>query len=116
MKRAEEERTIATVRLTTKGLSYTQEATNTRLHDSMKDTAGELGMLRFKSREEINRLKEKYPKGTKIMLDHMDDPYNPTPSGTVGTVEHVDDMGQIHWTGSSLALVPGVDRFHILKE
>ena len=50
------------------------------------------------------------------MLDHMDDPYNPTPSGTTGTVEHVDDMGQIHWTGSSLALIPNEDRFHIIKE
>lgn len=72
--------------------------------------------MNIPSRAEIKRLREKYPKGTKIMLDHMDDPYNPTPSGTTGTVEHVDDMGQIHWTGSSLALIPNEDRFHIIKE
>lgn len=72
-------------------------------------------MMKIPSRAEIERLREKYPKGTRIMLDHMNDPYNPTPSGTVGTVEHVDDMGQIHWSGSGLALIPGEDRFHIIK-
>lgn len=37
------------------------------------------------------------------------------PAGLKGTVYHVDDVGQIQleWeNGSTLALVPGVDRFH----
>ena len=72
--------------------------------------------MNIPSREDVKRLKERYPEGTVIMLDHMDDTYNPTPSGTRGTVTYVDDMGQIHWTGSSLALVPGEDRFHIIEK
>lgn len=59
------------------------------------------------------------PKGTKIMLDHMaNDPY-PVPDGTIGVVDHIDDFGQIHcrWAnGSSLAVIPGVDRFHVLSD
>ena len=72
--------------------------------------------MRIPTTEEVQRIKEKYPIGTKIKLIRMDDPYNPTPSGTTGTVEHIDSMGQIHWTGGGLALVPGVDTFTIIKE
>lgn len=63
--------------------------------------------------------KEMYPKGTRIELIDMNDPYAPVPSGTKGTVEFVDDMGQIHmkWdNGRTLALVPSVDEFKTIKE
>ena len=33
---------------------------------------------------------------TKIKLIKMDDPYHPVPSGTVGVVDTIDDMRQIH--------------------
>lgn len=69
----------------------------------------------LKSKEQLKRIREKYPPGTKIRLIHMDDPYNPTPSGTVGEVIHVDDIGQIHWTGSGLALNLDVDTFEIIE-
>ena len=55
-----------------------------------------------------------FPAGTVIVLDYMDDP-QPVPEGTRGVVKFVDDAGQIHvkWeNGSSLAVIPGVDRFH----
>lgn len=58
----------------------------------------------------------KYPSGTRIQLDHMDDLF-PVPDGTVGTVDYVDDAGQIHmiWdNGRTLALVSGEDEFHII--
>lgn len=67
--------------------------------------------MRFKSREEVNRLRELYPEGTEILLKHMDDPQAP-PSGTRGTVTHVDDIGQIHWTGSGLAINADHDIFY----
>jgi hypothetical protein len=44
----------------------------------------------------------------------MEDPYAPIEPGTQGTVEFVDDMGQIHmrWdNGRTLALVPSEDNF-----
>ena len=68
---------------------------------------------------QIQRIKEQYPQGTRIKLDHMDDPYHPIPEGAKGTVEHVDDAGQIHmkWdNGRGLALVPNVDDFHIVDQ
>lgn len=62
----------------------------------------------------VKRIKENYPKGTRIRLESMEDPLAPVPSGMEGTVNFVDDIGQIHmkWdNGRSLALVPGVDVF-----
>jgi hypothetical protein len=58
--------------------------------------------------------KERYPKGTRLELISMEDPYAPIESGTQGTVEFVDDMGQIHmrWdNGRTLALIPNEDEF-----
>jgi hypothetical protein len=68
-------------------------------------------------RNNLNWLKfirDQYSPGTRIRLTQMDDPYAPIPSGTEGTVDFVDDAGQIHmkWdNGRSLALIPGEDSF-----
>lgn len=51
--------------------------------------------MQFPNKEELARLREKYPPGTKIILHHMKDPY-PVPEGTIGTVQCVDDAGNIH--------------------
>lgn len=62
---------------------------------------------------EIEFLRNMYPKDTRIVLHHMDDPFAP-PSGTKGTVTWVDDIGQIHvnWdNGSTLALNVKLDSF-----
>lgn len=70
----------------------------------------------FPSRAQVESTRSSYPPGTRIVLDHMDDPYA-VPAGTRGTVRSVDDAAQI-WVawdnGRSLALVPGVDAFRIL--
>lgn len=68
-------------------------------------------MMDFKN---VTRLRKVYPKGTRIVLVRMDDPYVKMEAGMKGTVQHVDDAGQIHmkWdSGSSLALIVGVDDF-----
>ena len=70
-------------------------------------------MNRIPSREQVERLRQRYPAGTRIVLHSMDDAQAPPP-GTMGTVVYVDDMGQlgVEWdNGSSLSLVPGVDSF-----
>lgn len=61
--------------------------------------------------------KAAYPVGTRLELISMDDPYAPVPPGTRGTVQYVDDMGQIgmKWdNGSSLSLISGEDSFRKL--
>lgn len=68
--------------------------------------------MRMPSRNEIERLRKEYPEGTEIIVNHIEDPYSTVKRGTTGKVIHVDDIGQIHWTGSGLALIPGVDSFH----
>ena len=65
------------------------------------------------TQKELEQLHQQYPKGTRLKLISMEDPHG-VPEGTVGEVELVDDIGQIHmkWeNGSGLALIPEVDKF-----
>ena len=69
------------------------------------------------NRDKIKQLRERYPKGTRVQLISMEDPYAPVPPGTEGEVICVDDEGSIHakWSnGSTLALIPGEDSFCVL--
>ena len=66
----------------------------------------------------IAQIKQHYPAGTRIQLIQMEDQWA-VPSGTRGTVDFVDDQGQIHpkWdNGRSLAVLPQVDQFRKLTE
>ena len=61
---------------------------------------------------------KQYPPGTRIRLLNMNDPLDPVPPGTCGTVECVDDAGQLHmdWdNGRALAVIPGEDNFEVLS-
>lgn len=72
----------------------------------------------FEYKENINILDYIYPVGTRIELAYMDDP-QAIPTGTRGTVDHIDDAGQIHmkWdNGRSLAVIFGVDDFRLLTD
>ena len=63
----------------------------------------------------VQRMKEQYPPGTRIVLDYMGDDPRPIPPGTKGTVRIVDDMGTVHCNfdnGRRLGLIPGEDSFH----
>ena len=69
-----------------------------------------------KSQKWVELIRKCYPTGTRIECDGMEDAQAVRP-GTRGTITYVDDAGQIHvaWeTGSSLALVPGIDHFHCI--
>ncbi|MGI6402887.1 MAG: DUF4314 domain-containing protein [Oscillospiraceae bacterium] len=75
-------------------------------------------MIGFPTREQVERIKERYPAGTRIRLDYMDDPHAPIPPGTEGVVRAVDDAGQLvmHWdNGRSLSLIPGEDSFSVIE-
>ena len=67
-------------------------------------------------KRQIERVKEQYPKGTRVELIRMEDPQAP-PVGTRGTVISVDDIGTIHvkWdNGSTLGVVLGEDQCRVL--
>ena len=73
----------------------------------------------FLDEEIVNDIKERYPEGTRIVLDYMGEDPHPIEPGTRGTVRHVDDIGTVHVdfdNGRRLGLVPGEDSFHKLKE
>ncbi len=74
--------------------------------------------MRFPSKEVIERLKEKYPAGSRVELIKMDDVQAPPP-GTKGTVIGVDDIGSImvSWdNGSSLNVAFGEDSCRKIQE
>lgn len=63
-------------------------------------------------KEELEALREKYPKGCRVELVKMDDPFREMPPGLQGVVTDVDDSGSVHvdWqNGSSLAVIFGED-------
>ncbi|WP_303804450.1 DUF4314 domain-containing protein [Ruminococcus flavefaciens] len=75
-------------------------------------------MKGFPSREQVERLRQQYPKGTMICCEYMSDDPNPIPSGTTGKVLYVDDIGTVHCAfdnGRQLGLVSGVDSFHLAQ-
>ncbi len=73
--------------------------------------------MQFPNERQLQALRERYPAGTHIRLNHMDDLYAPVPEGTIGEVQYVDDGGNIHmiWkNGRTLSLIDGVDDFTII--
>lgn len=66
---------------------------------------------------QAERNKKLYPPGTRIEMDHMNDPFAPIPNGTKGTVVAVDDIGQLimAWdNGQTLAVNTDEDSFHVI--
>ena len=67
----------------------------------------------FPSRETVERVRKMYPKGTRIELIQMEDPYSRLKPGDRGTVRFVDDAATVFvdWdSGSELGIVYGEDR------
>ena len=68
--------------------------------------------MRMISKEALQNLRERLPKGTRVELVKMEDPQAP-PAGTKGTVLGVDDIGSIMvaWdNGCGLCVAYGEDR------
>ena len=68
--------------------------------------------MNFPDRATVERVRKEYPKGTRVILERMEDPQAP-PIGTMGTVIGVDDAADIlvDWdNGGSLNVVYGEDR------
>ena len=64
-------------------------------------------MNKFPSKEAVMALRKQYPKGTRVVLVHMNDPYTKLRPGDLGTVDFIDDAGSIFcfWdNGSTLGV------------
>ena len=74
----------------------------------------------FPGRRIVEQLREQFKPGVTVELTSpMEDPYHPLPAGLCGECCGVDDAGQIMmiWSdGSTLSLISGEDRFHIVEE
>ena len=73
-------------------------------------------MIYDKNKAEL--LRQRYPEGTRICLDHMED-LCPVESGTRGEVQFVDDAGTLHCkfdNGRTLGVIPNVDQFHKIAQ
>ena len=72
--------------------------------------------MKYPGTEIIEKLKQEYPVGTRVILRKMDDCQAP-PIGTKGTVQGVDDAASllVKWdNGCGLNVVYGVDEVEIL--
>lgn len=68
--------------------------------------------------KKAEKLRHRYPEGTRICLESMENDPFPVPPGTKGTVQFVDDAGNIimKWdSGGSLSLIPEEDKFHVIR-
>ena len=61
-------------------------------------------MNRIPTKEQVAYIRRQYPVGTRITLNHMEDPQAPPP-GTKG-IAYVDDMGQIGVNGTPAQACP----------
>ena len=71
--------------------------------------------MTFPDRAVVERLREQFPVGCRIVLDEMNDPYYHIPPGTQGVCHGVDDAGSVMcaWDcGSSLSVAYGADQAH----
>ena len=71
----------------------------------------------FFSCEEVLAFRKQYDAGTITELIDMQDEWSNLRPGDIGTVQYVDDAGQMQMRrrrGSRLALIPGVDFFKIV--
>ena len=70
----------------------------------------------FPSKEIVQALRKRYPKGARVVLVRMNDPYTKLRPGDLGTVDFIDDAGSIFcvWdNGSTLGVVFGEDEIRL---
>ena len=72
----------------------------------------------FPSKEIVQALRERYPKGTRVVLVRMNDPYTKLLPGDLGTVDFIDDAGTLfcRWdNGSTIGVVFGEDEIRLIE-
>ena len=73
-------------------------------------------MNKLPSKEIVLALRRQYPKGARVALVRMNDPYTKLRPGDLGTVDFIDDVGTLfcRWdNGSTLGVVFGEDEIRL---
>ena len=73
----------------------------------------------FPSKEIVEHLRQQYPKGARVELVSMSDPFTKLKAGDRGTVSMVDSIGTIFvdWdSGSGLGVAYGEDHIRKINE
>ena len=73
----------------------------------------------FPNRNSVERIRWRYPIGSRVELVRMNDPYSKLQPGDRGTVEFIDDIGTVFcaWDrGSRLGVVLGEDEIVLIGE
>ena len=73
-------------------------------------------MNKLPSKETVMALQKQYPKGTRVVLVRMNDPYTKLRQGDLGTVDFIDDAGTqfCRWdNGSTIGVVFGEDEIRL---
>ena len=76
-------------------------------------------MNKLPSQEIVHALRKRYPKGTRVELIQMNDPYTSLKQGDLGTVDYIDDTGTIFclWdNGSTLGVAYGEDEIRAVDK
>ena len=74
--------------------------------------------MRFPRKEIVEAVRARYPKGTRVELVFMDDPYSRLKPGDRGTVEFVDDIATVHGKrdcGFGLGVADGEEKMRIVE-
>lgn len=67
----------------------------------------------------VEMLRRRYPEGTRICIDSMENDPLAIPQGTLGTVQFIDGIGTIHCkfdNGRYLRVIFGEDSFHKINQ
>ena len=70
----------------------------------------------FPSKEIVQALRKRYPKGTRVVLVRMNDSYTKLRPGDLGTIDFIDDAGTLfcRWdNGSTIGVVFGEDEIRL---
>ena len=73
-------------------------------------------MNKLPSKEIVLALRRQYPKGARVALVRMNDPYTKLRPGDLGTVDFIDDAGTLfcRWdNGSTIGAVFGEDEIRL---
>lgn len=76
-------------------------------------------MNRYPAKQLIEQIRRQYPRGTRVELIRMNDPYTSLKPGDKGTVTWVDDIGTIlvNWDcGSTLGVALNEDSCRLIDD